>query len=304
MVKTAHAPLADFGLDLPLPKPAAGHDPRQERANLDDNWAEGIFARMPTAPGGLFCWLVRPPTAGEDAVPVVAIHGIRRRAHDQAAMLASRAAALGRPIIAPLFDETNWPKYQQAVRRGRADLALLTLLSDLRAEGFWSGGRFDLSGFSGGAQFAHRFAMLYPDMVRRLTVCSPGWLTFPDSAPFPYGLGNKPNRSTDWGAEMEAGLDRFLGIPMTVVVGAKDCEPDPNTRQGEDLNRQQGNNRLERATRWTYAMRTEAHRRHIAAQIDLKILPRCGHSFRRCVRRGGLDQIIVRPETAHGEDLR
>ena len=276
-----------------LPNTVRPADRPRGIAIQDNRPGMGITARMPDAPGGLFCWLVRSPTAPPDAVPLVAVHGIRRRAQDQAALLAARAAELGRTIVAPLFDETNWPKYQQTVRRGRADLALLSLMDDLKAEGFWSGDQFELSGFSGGAQFAHRFAMLHPDRVRRLTVCSPGWLTFPDDAPFPYGLGNKPNRSTDWGAEARSRLDKFLSIPMTVAVGAKDCEPDANTRRGESIDRQQGNNRLERATRWTFAMRAEAHRRHVHAQIDLKILPRCGHSFNRCVRRGGLDKIIL-----------
>ena len=47
-------------------------------------------------------------------------------------------------------------------------------------------GRVDLVGFSGGAQFAHRFAMLYPGCVRRVVVAAAGWYTYIDpSRPFP-----------------------------------------------------------------------------------------------------------------------
>ncbi len=272
-------------------------DARVAAASSLSGPSSGILARHATRPGGLFCWLYRPSAFADAPTPLVNVHGIRRRARAQAGLLADRAEMLGRPVVAPLFDPGNWPRYQQAVRKGRADRALLSLMSDLAAEGFWRGRRFDLAGFSGGAQFAHRFAMLHPHAVRRLTICAAGWLTFPDDAPFPYGLGPKPGRGTDWGGRMRRNLDAFLRIPITVAVGARDCKSDSSTRRGPEIDRQQGTNRLDRATRWVEVMREEAHRRRVPARIDLKILPRSGHSFTRCVERGGLDEVLL-PDTA------
>lgn len=237
----------------------------------------------------LSCWLALPKEVSPDAPPLVAVHGIQRGAKAQAELYGARAAASGRPVIAPLFDEKNWRRYQQVVRKERSDLALLSLLTELQLEGVWRTRTIELAGYSGGAQFAHRFAMLYPHLVSRLTVASAGWYTFPDSTAFPYGLAARPGRKDDWGPRIAAGLDRFLRLPITACVGALDNIPDENTRSGEKIDRQQGSSRLERAKRWTETLRQAALARGIAPSISLAILPGCGHDFRSCVLRGGLD---------------
>ena len=37
--------------------------------------------------------------------------------------------------------------------------------------------RINLFGFSGGAQFAHRYAMAHPGSVNALVLTAPGWFT-------------------------------------------------------------------------------------------------------------------------------
>lgn len=231
---------------------------------------------------GLACWIARPAAPRPGAAPLVAIHGISRQADLHAALFAPAAAAQGRTVIAPLFDEGAWPGYQRLVARGRADLALLSLLEELRVEGVLGGGKIALFGFSGGAQFAHRFAMLYPHMIERLCVASAGWWTFPDDAPFPYGLGGV------WGARIAAGLPRFLSLPVTVCVGAGDDAPDENTRSGAAIDAQQGRDRLTRARRWADALRAAATAREIAPRVKFVVLPDAGHDVAQCVRSGGL----------------
>ena len=243
--------------------------------------------------GALACWLALPHRISSEASPLVAVHGIRRGARDQAELFAARAAAQGRPVIAPLFDEENWPRYQQVVRKKRADLALLALLAELRLADIWRTPSFDLAGFSGGAQFAHRFAMLYPELVARLTVASSGWFTFPDDRRFPYGLAARPGRADEWGPRLAAGLDRFLGLPIQVCVGAEDNVTDINTRSGPKIDRQQGKDRVTRAKRWAMALRRVAQERGIAPLVRLAVLPECGHDFRACVLKGGLDSWVL-----------
>ncbi|HIC82642.1 MAG TPA: hypothetical protein EYP07_17010 [Kiloniellaceae bacterium] len=252
-----------------------------------------LVSRPAKGRGGLACWLALPAEIDPMATPLVAIHGIQRRAKDQAAYYAGRAAALGRPVIAPLFDERAWPRYQQVVRKGRADHALLALMAELRLTGIWTTRSFELAGFSGGAQFAHRFAMLYPQLVSRLTLSSAGWYTFPDTAAFPYGLSARPGRRNDWGPRMAAGLDQFLRLPIQVCVGAEDNLLDANTRSGVEIDRQQGKDRLTRARRWGEAVSAAAVARGIAPQVSFKLLPGCGHDFRDCVEYGGLDRVVV-----------
>ena len=243
--------------------------------------------------GALACWLAIPSNTPADASPIVAVHGIRRGAKQQAEALAPRAAALGRPVIAPLFDKVNWPKYQQVVRGKRADLALLELMAELRLAGIWQTRSFELCGYSGGAQFAHRFAMLYPQLVRRLTVASAGWYTFPDNAEFPYGLRARPGKTGDWGPRFAAGLDQFLQIPVQVCVGEEDCVSDDNTRSGTEIDQQQGIDRVTRATRWSAAFKEAAELRGLTPRITLSVLPNCGHDFQDCVQYGGLDDVIL-----------
>lgn len=253
--------------------------------------------------GALACWLAVPEHADPAARALVAIHGIRRGAQEQAALFAARASALGRHVIAPLFDAENWPAYQRLGRTRRGDLALLGLVQHLQSEGIGQPGRVDLFGFSGGAQFAHRFAMLHPQRIGRLSVAAAGWYTFPDAAAYPYGLGERPGRPDDWGPRMQAALDGFLRLPIRVCVGAKDNVRDPSTRGGEAIDRQQGRDRRARAARWTEALEIAAAVRGIVPRIGLSVLLGVGHDFRECITRGGLADLVL-PEPAEGAPWR
>jgi pimeloyl-ACP methyl ester carboxylesterase len=245
--------------------------------------------------GALGWWLAVPARLDPAARPLVAVHGIRRGAEQQAALFGARAATLGRPVIAPLFDAQNWPTYQRL--GGQADLALLSLLQQLHGDRIGPPGRFDLFGFSGGAQFAHRFAMLHPHRIGRLSVAAAGWYTFPDVAAYPYGLGACAGLAHGIGPRMHATLDAFLRLPIQVCVGANDKVRDPNTRTGAAIDRQQGRNRRERASRWSEALAIAAAVRGIVPRVGLSVLPGVGHDFRRCAQRGGLAELVLSSPT-------
>jgi pimeloyl-ACP methyl ester carboxylesterase len=300
--------------DAPVPPapPAAAPSPigarpvsgRQHTNRVPDNananaTANGTGAalvyREARGTGDLPCWMALPSDPLSDAPPLVAVHGIQRGARGIARRLLARAAAARRPVIAPLFEKTDWPRYQQVVRKGRADWALLSLLYDLRMDGLVSGDRFDLHGHSGGAQFAHRFAMLYPHRIRRLTVGAAGWYTVPDETPFPLGLGVtvRNGRLNDWGPRMAARLDTFLRLPIQIYVGARDNQPDDATRRSPELDRQQGEDRLTRARHWQAALRSAAEARGIAPRIDLMIIPDAGHGVRTCLRHPTLARRLL-----------
>jgi pimeloyl-ACP methyl ester carboxylesterase len=241
-------------------------------------------------------WLALPERMAPGAMPLVAVHGIHRAAEDQARLFAACAARLGRPVIAPLFSAERFPRYQRAVERCRADLALLGLLDALAAEGLATR-RFSLFGYSGGAQFAHRFAWLYPHRVSRLTVAAAGWYTFPDDAPFPYGLGSPTRSRLDVGPNCRANLVDFLSLPIDVVVGGLDQVVDENTRSGPAIDAQQGADRVTRARRWSEALRESARTLGLEPTTSLHVLEGCGHDFRQCIEHGGLDRIVL-PQAA------
>lgn len=79
----------------------------------------------------------------------------------------------------------------------------------------WGGiedGRFGLSGFSGGAQFAHRFWYLHPDRVASLAVAAPGAVTLLDfDTPWPRGVQDE-----------NVQVERLKQTPITIVVGDED----------------------------------------------------------------------------------
>lgn len=290
-----------------------------------------IFHRPAVGPRGLACWVALPEVPGPQA-PLVAVHGISRNALEMVRLLAPLCQRTGRAVIVPCFDGQGWKNYQQVVKPKRADLALLQLLDDLEAEGFCNARQFEMFGYSGGAQFSHRFAMLYPHRVMRLVLGAAGWYTMPRAdLAFPLGIGDKTRRRAaatiaaggsaqrsdeavkgngshepgeggvvllrpeagGWGPHFARSLPHFLRLPMDVAVGAKDNCPDAATRRNARLDAEQGVNRLDRAGAWVGAVREMASRMGQRADVRLHTLPDCGHSFRQCVLKGGLLDLIA-----------
>jgi pimeloyl-ACP methyl ester carboxylesterase len=252
----------------------------------------GLRWRPATGSRGLGAWILRPAVVAPGARPLVALHGIGRDAAGQARQLAARAASQGRVVVAPLFPVAHFPRYQRARCPAGADRALLALLDALVMEGEIAPGPVDLAGYSGGAQFAHRFAWLHPHRAGRLTLTAAGWWLFPDAAPYPYGLG-VPERDRDraaarWSA---ANLPAFLDRDIAVAVGAADNVPDANTRRGPAIDAQQGLDRLSRARRWVAAVNAAASTRGLPPPARLTVLSGAGHDFGQCIA-AGLDRVI------------
>jgi pimeloyl-ACP methyl ester carboxylesterase len=239
-------------------------------------------------------WIVNPDKT-QTMPAVVAVHGITRGTEEMVAHLLPRARETGRTLVVPLFDKDHWPRYQRAACKNRADWALIRLMSALRVEGQISPQPFDLSGFSGGAQFSHRFAWLYPALVGRLCLTAPGWWTMPDtSAAWPYGIGASP-ADKGQGFQLQANMRRFLDRQITVCVGSDDVQRDDNLRTRDAVDDTQGPHRLARARHWCTEVEEKAKTLGIAPRISLRVLQGCGHSFVDCVLGGGLDRDFIRP---------
>ncbi|MEL7275956.1 MAG: alpha/beta hydrolase [Pseudomonadota bacterium] len=237
-------------------------------------------------------WIVRS-ASGSDAPPLVAIHGISRGAQEQAEAFARMALKTGRTVIAPLFSHEDWRGYQRITNRYRGDRALLALLRRLEQTGIVATDRFDLFGYSGGAQFAHRFAMLYPQRITRLHLAAAGWYCLPDrSAPYPYALGTTGHDEASWGCRMAGNRDAFLGLPLALYIGAEDTDRDTALRSTVALDAQQGFTRLDRIRTYKSAFEKQAWDRGISPRTSLTVLHGCGHSFADCIRIGGLDQHV------------
>ncbi len=251
----------------------------------------GAELRLPLEEEGVPYYLYIPSQRNLEAPPLVTVHGISRRADEHIAAFAPWAERSGRVLVAPLFSEAQCKRYQRVTQdRCQADRALFAILREVAETTGIDVDRIDLFGFSGGAQFAHRFALLHPERVARLAVSSAGWYTQPDpDEAYPYGLAP----GTRGGQRFRPKLGAFLEIPTLVLVGERDIERDPALRKGKKVDRRQGRNRVERAARWSQALREAAVRTGVDAEVRFRSLPNCGHAFDDCVRDGGLVEEVM-----------
>jgi pimeloyl-ACP methyl ester carboxylesterase len=221
---------------------------------------------------------------------LVAVHGISRDAREQVRLLRAAAAIYGFSLVCPLFDEARYRGYQQLGLGGaglRADRALM-VLHDALGRRFVMPSRFDLFGFSGGAQFAHRFALMHPHRVRRLGIAAAGWYTLLDGErAFPYGT-----RTDSIASAPRAALAEFVRIPQLVLVGSEDTRRDGALRKREHLDREQGRNRRLRASAWVASVRRVGLALGHAPSIDECVLEGVGHDFSEAVHRGRLPEHL------------
>jgi len=230
-------------------------------------------------------FLYAPRDLRPDSPLVVSIHGISRNAREHVAAFTKLADRYGAVVLAPVFTDYRYGDYQRLGRRGRgsrADLALQRLASHVIFEWGLASAKFYLYGHSGGAQFAHRYAMAYPRDVAGLGLSAAGWYTLPDpDLPYPYGI--KPT-SDSYGLTLDA--DEFLRVPACVFVGEDDVGRDGAFNRSEKLDLMQGRNRIERAAYWVESMNRAAGALGYNTRYALHILPDADHDFEELVDAG------------------
>ena len=236
-------------------------------------------------------YLLYVPSTRSPAPPlVVSVHGMSRNVDVHARLFSACSELYGAVLVVPHFSVTEHPDYQRLGRTGlgkRADLALNQIVAEVAAVTGASAERFYLFGFSGGAQFAHRYVMAHPHRIESAVIASAGWYTFPDPARrFPNGI--RPSAKLP-GVRFDA--EEFLRVPMKVIVGANDDES-TGLRREVRLDREQGSTRVERARNWVAAMQAAARAHHLEPAISYEELVDSDHSFRRSMRRGGLGDKV------------
>jgi pimeloyl-ACP methyl ester carboxylesterase len=232
-----------------------------------------------------------PDGAGPESPILVLVHGITRRAAEQIFRFRDEADRTGAVLVAPHFPKVIYGQYQQVVdKRGpRADLALIEIIAAVAEEIGGRAGKVHLFGFSGGAQFAHRFALIHPERVASISLASAGWYTMPDETrPYPLGIATHPIPGETFD------LRKFLAIERHVYVGSEDRFQDGALRKSPRLDRLQGSNRVRRAKAWSKAM--DAASRRLGAlppSSTFEILKGVGHSFAGSAKRRSLPSRVV-----------
>ncbi len=220
------------------------------------------------------------------APPIVLIPGSSGNAPNYLSTFRPYAEYGGAPLLVPEFGGGSHRGYQRLISDGRplgAARVLDEALEALAKELGMPLPVFDLVGFSGGAQFAHRYALLYPQRVRRLVVGAAGWYTQLDSdRPFPHGTA--PSTASDG---MAVDVKGFLGVDVLITVGERDTTRGRQLRSDSRLDAEQGENRLSRALNWYQRLLALADHRGVRAGARFEVMPKTGHSFSSAMAVGG-----------------
>jgi poly(3-hydroxybutyrate) depolymerase len=236
-------------------------------------------------------YVVYIPTSGASGAPIfVAVHGLSSDPSELAGVFSELCEATRVVMVAPVFTTDRHADYQRLGRAGRgvrADLTLDRCVAEVVSLTNADARQIHLFGYSGGAQFAHRYLMAHPHRVARAVIAAAGWYTFPDTrVRFPYGI--RRHRSLP---DVNFDPTEFLRVPITVLVGEADVGK-ARVRSTARCNAQQGVNRLERARNWTAAMRTAAEAYRYEARVSCIEVPEMGHSFTAFCERGALAQRV------------
>ena len=222
---------------------------------------------------------------------LVLVHGISRQADFIMRAFVGAAERYNYSLLAPIFTYRSYPDYQRLGRSGlgeRADLSFMGMLDDARQR-LGMAAEFDLFGFSGGAQFAHRLAYAYPGVARSIVIAAAGWYTQPDPRRrFPYGLRRSRRLP---GLRFKA--DGILATPTLTLVGDRDTQRDDMLRKREIVDCVQGGHRLARARWFHRTLSRLAVRRGFVDRHEFLKLPDTGHDFATAVQTGGLVQATL-----------
>lgn len=230
------------------------------------------------------------PTRGSQGAPIfVSVHGISENFDEHASLYKPFAEKYGVVLIAPHFIQTRYDDYQRLGRDGaRADLTLRKIIDEVHNLTGASSAKFYLTGYSGGAQFTHRYAMAHPEEIIKYAVGAAGWYTFPDKS-YSYPQGIRDN-----GGLVGVTFDpaRFLKVPGAVMVGDADVELTSSLNQDPEINAQQGKTRYERGQRWIEAMAKEAANLGYSTRFEFHGLSTCDHSFSRCMKNARMGEAV------------
>lgn len=254
-----------------------------------------IFPAVP----GLPFWLYQPRKVRNMRRVLIAVHGISRDAKEQLNCYRPVADELGCWLVAPQFSHNKFPRYQQLCAgsgQPRADIALNSFLSLWRCMHGQPYLKIWLTGYSGGAQFVHRYALHHPQQVAAMALGSAGWYSFPDDQiRYPRGLARTI------GLE-RVRLDEMLRIPMLVTVGDQDDLRDSSLRTSVNLDQQQGGDRIQRAMNWIDAVR-QLQLGKSYQPVQLKMLSGQGHNFYNNMQYGGMAELVLQFLLQSGEHL-
>lgn len=203
-------------VDLP-----AGHPGRRLLTGLTPWFSSAADPRFPYS-------LFVPEDLRDDETLAlwVFVHGTGRRTVVYLDGFADLACAERAAVLTPLFPvglsgPDDIDSYKRIDSGGvRFDELLLSMVDEVAHRWPVAADTFFLHGFSGGGQFANRFALLHPERLAAISIGAPGQITLPDpDRPWWRGVSDL---SSLFGRPFDpAALAR---VPTQVVVGSLDTD--------------------------------------------------------------------------------
>lgn len=209
---------------------------------------------------------------------MVCVHGVSHNVESQLYGFAPWADRFGIVLVAPLFDTLYFVKQQCLVKElfaRRADDVLDAIVGEVGKQVRSVSDRLHLFGYSGGAQFVQRYAMLYPRKVDSFAAVSANSYIFPDET-IAYPLGTRATAQIPEYAFMPK---EYLQVPGTVFVDDGEASQEITHNSSPELIVRQGVNRAERGRRWVAAMNEQAESYGLDTLYRLEVLLGGGCTF-------------------------
>jgi poly(3-hydroxybutyrate) depolymerase len=229
-------------------------------------------------------WIYRPAAYTVDSPIVLVMHGKLRNAEDYRKPWIPLAEQQHCLVVAPEFSEQYYPnshgynygnlntKDGRPIEKSKwAFTALEHLFDHIRALTGTNRTTYHIFGHSAGSQFVHRMVFLLPEArIAKAVAANAGSYTMPQAGiKYPFGLG---------GTKLtEADLARPFQVPLVVLLGEADTDPNDELLPREPEAMAQGEHRFARGHTFFRAAQAAAARLKTPFKWTLATVPGVGH---------------------------
>lgn len=218
-----------------------------------------------------------PEGLSPDAPIVLVMHGVGRNADEYRDNWIELAQTYGFAVYAPEFDSARFPRAKAynmgglTQSKNRAFDAIEPLFDAVKARRETDEKGYYLFGHSAGGQFVHRYAFFGKSRRMHLALAAnSGWYTLPTrAAKWPYGLGGLKRSRFD--------IDVILKMPLTILLGDQDTDPNSRNLRHTPEADAQGLNRYDRGIYFLKLSNTLAKQRRIKSNWSYNVVPGIGH---------------------------
>jgi poly(3-hydroxybutyrate) depolymerase len=217
-----------------------------------------------------------PPQRSDNAPPglIVTVHGSDYAHEEMCRYFSALGTETNSLILAPLFGPKSGthpdPDGYKTLRSDFADYdrVLMDMICDVARRFGANTQRLCMFGFSGGAQFAHRFLYVYPEKFQAASIAAPGMVTLihPDQG---LWIGTN-DLARQFGHALD--LEQLRHVHTQLLVGSADNAPHSGAA-GEAAYNFAGRNRVERLESLV------ANYRSAGISCESQIVAAAGHDF-------------------------